>query len=257
MHTILDLDLDFFVDPIEHDMPDSGDRLPSEEYSVASESQVADLLEHRCSLDVQKPLPGREVVHHVDAFWTWKEWIAKGVLEAPFNVVHVDAHSDLGIGERGWKYLMSELLLRDVNDRSNPPEGADGLSSGSYLAFAAANRWIANLVHVYPAHMRIITDPDGVRAPGDYVRFYMRDFDFRTNLIELRHYPADEALYAIMKDGPPPSTHVEPPIPFTWFPENEFSGRTFTHMIVAQSPAFTPVTADLLLPLIRRYFSPT
>jgi hypothetical protein len=130
------------------------------------------------------------------------------------------------------------------------------LSSGSFLAFAIANRWVASLTHVYPAKAHITPDSDGVTAPGDSVRFFMRDFDFRTNLIELRHYAAEDALDAIMKDEPPPSTHVEPAISFTWQSGTDFSRDNFTHMIVAQSPAFTPKSADALLAVIRRYFSP-
>jgi arginase family enzyme len=56
-------------------------------------------------------------VHHVEAYSTWREWIDKGVLHAPFTVIHVDAHSDLGsggLGNTSPKFIETESLIAGI-----------------------------------------------------------------------------------------------------------------------------------------------
>ncbi len=109
MQTILDLDLDFFVWPVAH-WPEGTGRLPETEYAHSSPDEVREFLESRCSLRRGKKILGHEMVEHQDAFSTWRRWLHAGVLSAPFNVIHVDAHVDLGLGDVGWVYLLSEVL---------------------------------------------------------------------------------------------------------------------------------------------------
>ena len=56
----------------------------------------------------------------------------------------------------------------------------------------------------------------------------------------------------VVEDGEPVS--CEPPVPFKCIEEREFSLAGITHMFLAQSPEYTPVEADELLPVIREYF---
>jgi len=55
---------------------------------------------------------------HDEAFFTWRPWLEDGSLVAPFAVVHVDAHADMGLGDAGYVSLMSELLASPVNHAS-------------------------------------------------------------------------------------------------------------------------------------------
>jgi len=136
MHYILDLDLDFFVWPIEHDCQEDAERLPDDEFRPCSVEQVRHFLEHQCHLSKENLLPGRAVVHHVEAYSTWREWIDKGVLHAPFTVIHVDAHSDLGsggLGNTSPKFIETELMALPIADRRYPRLGPNALNSGNYL----------------------------------------------------------------------------------------------------------------------------
>src|SRR5215469_2488049 len=112
MQTVLDLDLDFFVWPIARDITDEGHRLDPREYHTRTEIYVRSFLESRCGLSTTHPIPGRCVVNHVEAFPAWREWITRGSLSKRFDVVHVDAHADLGAGS--WnpspRYFETELL---------------------------------------------------------------------------------------------------------------------------------------------------
>ena len=61
-----------------------------------------------------------------------------GLLTPPFHVTHVDAHADLGLGDAGYVYLLTELLLEDPRDRWWPRTGTTGLNDANHLAFAIA-----------------------------------------------------------------------------------------------------------------------
>jgi hypothetical protein len=50
------------------------------------------------------------------------------------------------------------------------------------------------------------------------------------------------------------SASGEPPVPFKCIEEREFSLDCVTHIFLAQSPEYTPVEANELLPIIREYF---
>jgi hypothetical protein len=73
--------------------------------------------------------------------------------------------------------------------------------------------------------------------------------ELKTGIIELRHRLV---RHGVVEDGEPVSS--EPPVPFKWKEEREFSLDGITHIFLAQSPEHTPVEADELLPIIREYF---
>jgi hypothetical protein len=153
MDKILDLDLDYFVWPIVHNQTEEHGRPPAEDFDyIASEVDVRQFLEDRCGLNTSNKLPGAEFVEHVDAFWTWDRWIREGKISNKFEVAHVDAHADLGVGwgDTSWIHLLIELLALPPEERNQPRTGGDGLHSGSYLAFAIGNRWISRANYVYP-----------------------------------------------------------------------------------------------------------
>src|SRR5438445_1688144 len=118
MDTVLDLDLDFFVWPIAHWRSGRKRRSEADCNYVASKEAVRGFLEQQCYLTTGSKLPGREVVEHPDAFRIWRQWLRDGRLSAPFRVIHVDAHADLGLGDPGWLYLTTDVLARPVARRS-------------------------------------------------------------------------------------------------------------------------------------------
>lgn len=213
MDTVLDLDLDFFVWPIAI-MRGGKKRLGDDEVTrLATRDEVRTFLEQRCHLNRMVRLPGQEVVEHRDAFRTWRRWLAEGRLTAPFRVIHVDAHADLGLGDAGWLYLTTELLARPVRKRSRPRFGRTGVTSGNYLAFAVANRWIQGLTYAYPEDPNP-APPVEVDSPYDRLRrlrgfardeedkcpvedlmvMYLRDDDWKTKILELPQYPKNIGL---------------------------------------------------------------
>ena len=73
-------------------------------------------------------------------------------------------------------------------------------------------------------------------------------------LVELRHYSLQQyRLNALLRELPEP-IHIEPPVPLVCVAAGRFESNGFTHLVVAQSPQYTPKSADSLLPVIRHYF---
>jgi len=108
MDYVLDLDLDFFVWPPGHSSQPG--RLDGDKHRHAAPNEVRAFLERQCHLNTDAKIIGREMVEHVGAFWTWRQWLEEEKLSAPFMVIHVDAHADQGLGTAGFIYLLTELL---------------------------------------------------------------------------------------------------------------------------------------------------
>jgi hypothetical protein len=277
---VLDLDLDFFVTPTAHPIGGPDRRLDPLEYQSDTPEAIVNFLEQQCGLSAKRPIKGRQVERHDEAFWVWKEWIEGGVLNVPFRVIHVDGHADLGMGSWSWTYLMTEFLTLPLDQRTAPKIGPRGLNEGSYLLFALGARWIKELEYVFvpeefeafdastcPAiawkHIR----PDGTEVveefrmssreasetnfPGDLSHYIFKDWDVECGVIQLRAYKQEDFGHPM--NAVPLS--VEPDIPLKITKRRDFKANSApTHILLAQSPNYTPASADALLPVIRRYF---
>jgi hypothetical protein len=271
---VLDLDLDFFVWPPAH-WPQWKGRMPPDAVErLASPEAVRGFLEGQCGLSREKPLPGTMVTKHDEVFPVWRRWLDDGLLRGPFEVVHVDGHADLGLGDAGYVYLMTELLAAPVQERRNPRTGFDGMNEGNYLTFALANRWLARLTYVFtdePADIAAKREEDfrrwqratGNTSPhvatdegGDLMVYHFYRMDPRTGLLELKYY-ADWSKFDWGRVRPgvswPEPTACEPQVPFNAVPGSQYRGEGFTQIVVAHSPQFTPEAADTLLPVIMEY----
>jgi hypothetical protein len=254
--------LDFFVWPPFRGRPEEP-RLPRSEWEyLAWEDEVRSFLEKQCHLSRRTPVPGNEAEQHCDAFNVWGRWVENGTIIAPFCVVHVDAHSDLGSGwnNRSFTFIETELLALPIEQRRHPVFGPEHLNAGNYLLGAIANRWISRLTYVYPVdrterfedevrEMTRLLWADQAPPVNDLPAWIFRNDDWKTGIIELKHRLVRDGL---LKDGEPVSS--EPLVPFEWKEEREFSLDGVTHMFLAQSPEHTPIEADELLPIVRKYF---
>lgn len=97
---ILDLDLDFFLDGITWKYG-VGDRFPDEgSYPPWSEERVRRFLEDQCGLSKESPVPGKVVTTHDEVLWEWLELSSDG---QKWDIVHVDAHGDLGYRDSAYR----------------------------------------------------------------------------------------------------------------------------------------------------------
>lgn len=245
MQRILDLDLDFFLNDVAVFRSFDSDRLDSEDYTPWPMPDVLSFLEGQCLLTGQ--LPGCAVEHHGEVFGRWRDAIDNGLVTEPFRVAHVDAHADLGLGEGNYVYLLTELLWEPMERRRFPVEGSGGMTDGSYLAFAAACRWLAEIDYVY--------------CPGggdDLHPYLMEGFDPHAERLQLARLTKEELkrLQSLPQPRPPiPPARLEPPVPLRRWKASEFQvEEPFDMIYLSRSPAFTPAASDAVYEEIRRRF---
>ena len=96
---ILDIDMDYFLKEIPIIISENNtDRIPDEDYQVWSKEEVIDFLENKLGLSKETKIKGKIVIHHNEALYYWRTLIQEKRLFAPFEVVHIDSHADLGLG---------------------------------------------------------------------------------------------------------------------------------------------------------------
>lgn len=106
---VLDLDMDFFLSDV-CELAPLGARPPAWTATPWTEADFRQFLEERCGLSKEAPIRGRLFDTHDEALRYWLELIAQDVLSAPFDVVHIDAHSDLAIGAPGPAFVVETVV---------------------------------------------------------------------------------------------------------------------------------------------------
>ncbi|AVB76949.1 hypothetical protein MMJJ_15780 [Methanococcus maripaludis] len=230
---ILDIDLDFFLNKIAF-WKKGNKRLDEKEYVVWKKDKFIDFLENNSNLSKNNKIKGRIVKKHHEAFYFWRELIEKNELETPFEVVHIDAHADLGLGDFSYKYIMEELLHKPVEKRNDP----EMMYEGNYLAFAIANRWISNLTYV--------THPKG---GNDLLNFHFKNYDVKSEIIQLKKTEKIENEIKNVK-----ILDLEPEIPLKLISGKDYLEEgTFDYVVFSISPKYTPKTIDRLIPIVKEY----
>lgn len=261
---ILDIDMDYFMKEIANTSDHITERLSEEVYGdcVWSEQQVRFFLENNLGLSKENKIRGRIVTGHNEALYFWKELIAHKELTTPFEVIHVDSHADLGLGFDSPYYIMKELLAYPVQQRPkynkyidcNGKERTEGI--GDYLLFAIAYHWISRIIYC--------ANPNGDK--NDYVWETLKNFheDFIwdkpvENRIQLLYNP-NRDIPRYNDDNSIKQEYIkgsckEPEVPLLIIPtlkDVKFNGR-FDFIVIAQSPNYTPESADFIIEIVREY----
>jgi hypothetical protein len=237
---ILDLDLDFFLEGAANWRSAGEGRLDAVEYPPWPREEALAFLQDRCKLT--DPLPGFVVENHGELFALWAAAIEDGRLTLPLSVTHVDAHSDLGLGDATYINLLTELLFTPVDERVR---GAAALvNDGNYLAFAIACRWLSDLT--------LVRNGLGGGRPGDLFPYYMEDLDADCIRLEAM---TTEQLQRRVHDQQYEAEAVEPMVPLQHMAWVDFeASELFDVICLAQSPDYTPVELDPLFEEIRERF---
>jgi hypothetical protein len=238
--SFLNLDLDAFLNTVAHWI--AGDERPdADHYKPWSEAEVRAFLENQCHLTTSRRVPGRFFVHHDQAFDFWRELVASHQMQ--IDLVHVDAHADLGLGDASWVHVVSKLLRLPVDQRSDPPRGSRFLNAGSYIAYALAARWIASMTYVHHPE-------EGNDMPPIY---FEQNNATPPNRIQLKAYEK-HVLFRVDFPTAEEAIAFEPVVPFTKMSILDFEAdRSFQYAALCQSPGFTPATSDALIPVFKEY----
>jgi hypothetical protein len=241
MQRILDIDLDFFVRGVVY-WPDQNARPDPEDHPVWAVDEAIEFLRERCRLERQ--VPGFVTENHGELFPLWRAAIENETLFPPFHVTHVDAHADLGLGDAGYVYLLTELIRLAPAERTRPKTGPTGLNDGNHLAFAVACRWIADLTYVY-------CDGGG----SDELSLIMQGFDPRADRIQLSALTPNELDRIRHRGGSPAIEPLEPPVPYRSMRWDSFEADgPYDFVCLTRSPPYSPPTADLLFDAIYSTF---
>ena len=233
MQRVLDIDLDYFLADC-CPLAEPGQRPILLGHEPWPEEAVCRFLEKRCLLSRQDPVPGRIFVTHDEALGYWKELMDRGVLQTPFHVTHVDAHSDLGIGYPGPGFVLYNVLSLPPNRRLELDRfyRERKLDEANYLLFALAARIVSSL--------------ENVRRP-----FSKEDVPrqiLTKNGAQIRLPQSFPDLFE-KANGP------EPLIPYCEYREDgTFQAAVpYDFVSLAVSPRYAPREADGLIPIFAEY----
>lgn len=245
---VLDIDLDFFLDRILYADDEPRGRPSNQDFQVDAPQVAFDFLRTQCGLDESKPIPGAACKHHREVWFHWRRLLKRGELKAPFEVIHVDAHADMGLGNNSCLYIAEELLAHPVAKR-RPPTGRENwhVSDCNFIAYALAQRWIGRLTYV--------THP---QWQDDIQWLHMKDFSTTSGFVQMKQFEAGfaEELEDFMDVKQLPFK-AEPEIPLNVVPRAKFKLDTPPdHVFLSRSPNYTPRTADQLFDVLSRFIAP-
>lgn len=257
---VLDLDLDFFLSGTAHYVDSAGERPSAEEYPPWPLDLAIAFLTQRCQLDARRP--GFVVEHHNELFYRWGEAIEAGQMTKQLEVVHVDAHADLGLGDASYAYLMGELAFEPIEDRyeilkARRPRsrkemldlGNHALTDGNWLMFALACGWICDLTYV----TNFCAESSDGRRPGDLMSVLMQDFDMQADRLQV--VATREEFWLSGRTKPEAIDHRDPPVPFTTNVWREYqASEPFDIVCLTRSPEYTPADADPIFDAIVERF---
>lgn len=239
----LDIDLDAFLNHVAH-WPEGG-RLDAESFHPWAEDRLREFMERQCGLSRSAPIDGWFVTNHDGAFDVMRNIVEGG--SGPLEVVHVDAHADLGMGDPSWVDMIKRVG-RPLADRRKPVRASEGLNLGSWLAYAVAAEFICDLTYVYPKGWGDDLPP--IYFPkGDKTAGYLDIKSFtRVGLPMMGSSPDYHALCGLDPD------FALPPVPFRMLTLDDYTAAApFDVGLLCHSPDYTPETSDRLIPIIGEY----
>ena len=229
---VLDIDLDFFLADT-CPLAEKGSRPALAGHEPWSGDAVRAFLRECCYLSPEHPLPGRVFKTHDGALFYWQELLRAGRLTAPFDVTHIDAHSDLGIGRPGPGIVLNGALCQrlDVRADGRPYAERGQLDEANYLLYALAFRWVRRLENVRNPKSKKDMPPEIVARRGeDGVPMALRLTPPLPELFEKLNGPEPEIEYREYASGD--LYRAEAPFDFA---------------SLAISPRYAPAEADALV----------
>lgn len=260
---VLDLDMDYFMTEIAHPSTSSMERLDEESFdnSVWPIDKVRQFLEKNLGLSKKHKIPGRVVCGHNESLFFGEELIESGKLREPFDIIHVDSHADLGLGGYSGNFLQSSFLTFPITIRRHirnyeVDDKIEEISIGDYLLWAIGYRMVSSIIYC--------ANPNGDK--NDYLWETLKDFHENyiddkpvTNYIQLKFNKHMEMPQINSSDAYKrkylANAIKDPEVELLIIPTIEdvrFSGD-FDYAVLAQSPNYTPASADYIMDIFREY----
>jgi len=247
---ILNIDLDFFLYGRKANYKRPRNEIDIEPWS---KKKVIDFLEIELGLSKKRKVLGCCLNHHHEVYFKWKKLIEMNLLNTPFNIYHIDAHSDLGNNDPIWKKLTSKIVKLPLKERVLACK--DDLTCNNYLSIAIANRWLNSLIFIKNENWYIDLAPYLLTEKSfeDYKNYNRKisscDFELEIKYLDYNLYHED--FYSVAKSV------GEPIIPFKIIDIKKLKGiynkTKWDYIYLANSPDYTPESADYLMEVIKEY----
>lgn len=264
---ILDIDMDFFMKIVAGNIvEESGIRL-TDGASVWCEDKVVDFIEKNLGLSKLNKINGRILTYHKEALYFWEELMDNKKLKRPFEVIHIDSHSDLSYGDTGYAYVYNKVSRFDLNERRNyvrnqQPNSKIKITSGNYLLYAIAFGYISELVYcTNPNRCPRCKEESGRDYNEKILKYQENEFinGISKNYIQIC-YNKDKEFDKIYSEKDR-NAYIEGAIcdsevKFTIInrlDKMQFSDMKFDFINIAQSPEYTPEEADFILDVFKDY----
>lgn len=238
MTTVLSIDLDFFQNkPIFHLAPGRPDR--STGLRVWRTEAVRLFLGEKCLLSEDAPTPGAYHQSHEKMLECLAEKIATEALVPPFRLVHLDAHSDLGLGSPNFMPTLQK-------HRSNSPPATDWaiarVDDINVVLLCILCGWVGELNWVQPI------DVDSAVRSQVPTQLFRQLTQTARGALSLP-MGGDWSLSDWVSECWKPARFPE--VPFSVFHPSDFSlDQKPDFVFFCQSPRYTLPEADALMPMI-------
>ena len=146
--------MDFFQSEINAFEDDSLIHWNDDNVQVWNDERFVSFLENQCGLSKSNPTKGRIFNFHQSTYFTLKELINSGMIQPPFSITHIDAHSDMAYDTSISYYRFLKTLSNVNKDEFEQKTLFDGknldyINSGNYLVALALNAWVDRITYVY------------------------------------------------------------------------------------------------------------
>lgn len=233
--------------------------------SVWNKKEVVKFIEENLGLRADAKIKGRIVEGHDGAYYFWEELLTERKIVAPFEVIHIDSHADLGIDRYSVNYICDMISYTSIDQRpfrskyynERTQDEAD-VDIGDYLLFAISNYWISKLTyHGNPARGYIDCNHQILKnfkmpelsAGGNAVTSIqlLHTAGMEKQILSVDKYEQDYYLSNCEKD-------CEIPFVVTASIDSiKYSPGEFDYIVIAHSPDFTPASADFILEEFKKY----
>jgi hypothetical protein len=151
------------------------------------------------------------------------------------------------MGDVGWQYLTTDLLHQPVSARAEAARNQ--VTEGNYLAFAVVAGWIRSITYVAPS-CRFAED--GVYRRDDRIARYFVGDNPESGTLSLPLHPQGSGAEVINREP----LRRDTPVSFRTINALDFTASSrFDSAFLARSPRYTPIEADQLHPVVRRYLA--
>ncbi len=251
---ILDIDLDFFLDNIAHGRSFNKRRLNKKYYNPWTIPEVEFFLENNCGLNKIDKIPGKYFIHHDEVFHYIKKEIINENISDSIDLVHVDAHGDISNTiDTSFIYIMDEMLTKSsIKERleiKNKDELGQ-LNAGNFLIYMVACKMINELTFV--KHQKTC---------DQFPPLFYQNNDRKSKCLQLKSYGKGFVknaignytdLHKFLQTQFPLITDNLVPFSEIFWPDFN-DGSKFDLIFLTQSPSYTPITSDNLIPVINEY----